>query len=187
MAPTSVPAPLDGAPATPAGWLGRATELEPTSTTAPAPTATPVRAPSNGVATPSLWSGPTAPASARPATTSSASNLRHAPAAIASLLQAAHERGIGHARINLHPTTLGRIEVHVQTTPDGVSATVVADSPEAVRLLGLARDDLRRALESPDVELLSLEISLADDPRPPAAASSGLLELPGGLLADVLA
>ena len=30
-------------------------------------------------------------------------------------------------------------------------------------------------------------ISLADDPRPPAAASSGLLELPGGLLADVLA
>jgi hypothetical protein len=92
----------------------------------------------------------------------------------------------------------------------------VADSPEAAKLLAQAGDDLRRALEARAVTLVSLEVSTAneqrrDDPRggwtgdehadhpAPAGAAADAddpepaptirtaIELPGGLLVDVLA
>jgi flagellar hook-length control protein FliK len=98
-----------------------------------------------------------------------------------------------------------------------VAAQVVADSPEAARLLAQATDDLRRALEARDVTLLSLEVSTSSDqqresargqragadhgPLPTgvsrtgaeegdteaAPAAQSVIELPGGLLVDVLA
>jgi flagellar hook-length control protein FliK len=144
-----------------------------------------------------------------------AAPLHRAPAAVAALLHVASERGIGRARIALKPVELGGIEIRLQTTAAGVAAQVVADSPEAARLLAQAGDDLRRALEARDVTLLSLEVSTSGeerresarggerapdtDRRPHASARSAaaqtpepateptVIELPGGLLVDVLA
>jgi hypothetical protein len=95
----------------------------------------------------------------------------------------------------------------------------VADSPEAARMLAQHGDELRRALEARDVNLLSLEVSTSadqqnqrargewtdgDDAGPFGApgrsttgdaegdaelapATQSVIELPGGLLVDVLA
>jgi flagellar hook-length control protein FliK len=134
---------------------------------------------------------------------------------VATLLHVAGERGITHARISLRPEDLGGIEVRLQSSPAGISAQLVADSPEAARLLSQAGDDLRRSLEARDVNLLSLEVSTSGDQRrgdqpgqtsdpdaptgapattgdaeeaaPAPAAAPTVLELPGGLLVDVLA
>jgi flagellar hook-length control protein FliK len=235
-----VPAPPEGRAATPAGWLGPKTpELKPTPAVAPAPPAAPVAAPPNGeAATPSGWRGPdtaapapqtaapaTAPLQAAPATPTSTpapqpagtTPLAHAPAVVNTLLQVAHERGITRARINLRPVELGGIEVRLHATAAGITAHLVADSPEAAKLLSQAGDELRRNLEQRDVNLLSLEVSTsadhhrdapkgqhgpeADDfsssvsPRGERAEESAAdtttttstLELPGGLLVDVLA
>jgi flagellar hook-length control protein FliK len=236
-----VPAPPQGKAATPAGWLGpQAAELKPAPSVAPAPAAAPVAAPPNGeAATPSGWRGPettapaaqTAPAASVPiqATTTAApaptpasppastTPLAHAPAAVDALLQLAHERGISRARINLRPVELGGIEVRLHSTAAGITAHLVADSPEAAKLLSQAGDELRRNLEQRDVNLLSLEVSTtADDRRDapkgqtardadlfrtsvaprgdraeaeePAPVQTPIrLELPGGLLVDVLA
>jgi flagellar hook-length control protein FliK len=136
---------------------------------------------------------------------------------VGTLLHVAHERGITHAKISLRPDDLGGIEVRLQSTAAGVSAHLVADSPEAARLLAQAGDDLRRSLEARDVNLISLEVSTSGDQqrqgeRPgetsdpnapagpgraggeaegddvaPAPTPVSVLELPGGLLVDVLA
>jgi hypothetical protein len=140
--------------------------------------------------------------------------LYRAPAAVATLLHVAVERGISHARMTLRPAELGGIEIRLQATAGGVAAQVVADSPEAARLLAQAGDDLRRALEARDVTLISLEVSTSSDQRqqrargewtdgddagltssPGSAAGDAepdpitqtVIELPGGLLVDVLA
>jgi hypothetical protein len=119
----------------------------------------------------------------------------------------------------LRPAELGGVEIRLQATSAGVAAQVVADSPEAARLLAQAGDDLRRALEARDVTLLSLEVSTTSDQQQqsargewsdgdragsgfpgagpstgdgdgdaePAPATQSVIELPGGLLVDVLA
>jgi flagellar hook-length control protein FliK len=116
------------------------------------------------------------------------------------------------------PAELGGIEIRLQTTAAGVAAQVVADSPEAARLLAQAGDDLRRALEARDVNLVSLEVSTSSDQQresargewsdgngddagrfgssnrggvegdaEPTPTTHSVIELPGGLLVDVLA
>ena len=75
----------------------------------------------------------------------------------------AAERGITHAKMALKPAELGGIEIRLQSTAAGISAQVVADSPEAAKLLAQASEDLRRALEARDVTLLSLEVSTSSD------------------------
>ena len=193
--PTSpVPARADAAPAEPAP--------------APAPTAPAADAAPEAPA-PAPLPGHVAPHRAAP--------LHRAPAAVATLLHVAAERGITRARMSLKPADLGGIEIRLQSSSAGVAAQVVADSPEAARLLAQATDDLRRALEARDVNLVSLEVSTSadqreresargrdglSDPFAPAArgrsagpaadeaptpTSSSVIELPGGLLVDVLA
>ena len=81
------------------------------------------------------------------------------------LLHVAAERGVTHARLNLKPVELGGIEVRLQSTPQGVSAQLVADSPEAARMLTQASDDLRRQLAERDVTLLSLDVSTSSEQR----------------------
>ncbi len=107
--------------------------------------------------------------------------------------------------------------MRLQSSAAGISAHLIADSPEAARLLSQAGDDLRRSLEQRDVNLLSLEVSTSGEERrgeqpgqtrdpdgafgpegragasgaeegevAPAAPAT-VLELPGGLLVDVLA
>jgi flagellar hook-length control protein FliK len=142
--------------------------------------------------------------------------LYRAPAAVSTLLHVAVERGITRARMALRPAELGGIEIRLQATAGGIAAQVVADSPEAARLLAQAGDDLRRALEARDVTLISLEVSTSSDERQrhsargdwsgsrdadlttdgrtiadgdaePAPTTQTVIELPGGLLVDVLA
>ena len=143
--------------------------------------------------------------------------LHHVPRVVGTLLHVATQRGITHAKISLRPEDLGGIEVRLQSSAAGITAHLIADSPEAARLLSQAGDDLRRSLEQRDVNLLSLEVSTSGEERrgeqpgqtsdpdgvfgpegragaPGAeegdvapAAPATVLELPGGLLVDVLA
>ena len=76
--------------------------------------------------------------------------------------------------MTLRPAELGGIEIRLQATAAGITAQVVADSPEAARLLAQAGDDLRRALEARNVTLVSLEVSTtADQQERRAPAASG--------------
>jgi Flagellar hook-length control protein FliK len=196
------------APATPQAAPARAAAPE---AAAPAPfVAAPAGEPVGQAPTPTSapLSGPVAPERAVP--------LHRAPAAVATLLHVAAERGITHAKMALRPAELGGIEIRLQASAAGVAAQVVADSPEAAKLLAQASDDLRRALEAREVTLISLEVSTTaddrsqrargewtdgddagafsgsgrastDDDAEPAPTSRTVIELPGGLLVDVLA
>ena len=124
----------------------------PAAVTAPAPQ--PVAAPA----------APAAPATPTP-TLERAVPLYRAVETTGMLLHVAAERGVTHARLNLKPVELGGIEVRLQSTPQGVSAQLVADSPEAARMLTQASDDLRRQLAERDVTLLSLDVSTSSEQR----------------------
>jgi flagellar hook-length control protein FliK len=206
-------------PAAPAPVAARAATAAPApepQVAARAATAAPEAAPKVEAPVQPLVATPAAPATpvAPPVVTQRTAPLHHVPRVTATLIHVASERGITRARINLRPEDLGGIEVRLQTGPAGVSAHLVADSPEAARLLTQAGDDLRRSLEARDVNLLSLEVSTSgeerrgaqpgedldfDTWRGPADAADGeaapaepvattqTLELPGGLLVDVLA
>ena len=91
--------------------------------------------------------------------------LSRAVATTGVLLHLASERGVTHARLNLKPVELGGIEVKLHSTPAGIHAQLIADSPEAARMLSQAGDDLRRQLEDRDVNLLSLDVSTSSDQR----------------------
>jgi flagellar hook-length control protein FliK len=210
----ATPAEEPSAPATPAAPAAASTtaqaKAEP-QTAAPATPSTPVTA-APDVQTPTPLSGQVGP--------QRSVALHRAPAAVATLLHVAAERGITHAKMALKPAELGGIEIRLQSTPAGIAAQVVADSPEAARLLAQAGDDLRRALEARDVNLVSLEVSTSSDQQresargewsdgdgddagrfgsssrstggadgdaEPAPTTHSVIELPGGLLVDVLA
>jgi flagellar hook-length control protein FliK len=89
----------------------------------------------------------------------------------------ARRDGIDHARINLRPADLGGIEIRLQHSAAGVAAQVVADSPQAARLLEQAAADLRRALERQDVTLLSLDVSTSGDQRAGSSAAGAFGDL----------
>jgi hypothetical protein len=96
--------------------------------------------------------------------------LHRAAETVGHLLQVAHDRGITRARLALKPADLGGIEIRLQTSSAGVTAQVVADSPEATRLLAQAGAELRRSLEDAGVTLLSLDVSTHGDGSEAAAA-----------------
>jgi Flagellar hook-length control protein FliK len=219
-APGAVPAPVEGE-ARVVAPVAAAPSPEPATTAAPQSAR-----PAEPAPTVSAESQPAAPAAVAPQPAAPASGaaapertvpLYRAPAAVATLLHVAPERGITHARMALRPAELGGIEIRLQATAAGISAQVVADSPEAARLLAQAGDDLRRALEAREVTLLSLEVSTSSEERNRESARGELsdrdgdgsrtgarhaegeadtavapttatvIELPGGLLVDVLA
>ena len=114
--------------------------------------------------------------------------LSRAVATTGVLIQLASERGVTHARLNLKPVELGGIEVKLQSTPAGIHAQLVADSPEAARMLAQAGDDLKRQLEDRDVNLLSLDVSTSSDQRDdrPGFSADGFGDdyRPGGYPSD---
>jgi flagellar hook-length control protein FliK len=207
-APVAPEAPA--APETPAAAPARAAATpEPAPAAAPAPQA-PAAEPVGPAPVSTPAAGLAAPERSVP--------LHRAPAAVGTLLHVAVERGISRAKMALRPAELGGIEIRLQATAAGVAAQVVADSPEAARLLAQAGDDLRRALEARDVTLISLEVSTsgdqqhqsargewtdgddaglssspnrtardADGDAEPVPTTQTVIELPGGLLVDVLA
>lgn len=109
--------------------------------------------------------------------------LERAPRAVAQLLHVGSQSGVSHARIALRPVELGGIEIFLQSSPAGLVAQVVAESPEAARMLQQATEDLRRALARHDVELVSLDVSTSSEreQRDDLAARDGFEDsLPGG-------
>jgi hypothetical protein len=216
----AAPAPAQPQAAVPASQL-QAAQAQPQQTAlaaaaAPAP-AEAARAESPVAAQPAAAAPAQAPPSlpvAPPVVPQRTAPLHHVPRVVGTLLHVATQRGVTHARISLRPEDLGGIEVRLQSSPAGISAQLIADSPEAARLLTQAGDDLRRSLEQRDVNLLSLEVSTSgeerrgeqpgetrdpDGPQGRAGATGAeegetapdapptVLELPGGLLVDVLA
>jgi flagellar hook-length control protein FliK len=123
------------------------------------------------------------------------------------------QRGASQARLSLRPAELGQVEVTLRATADGLVARVTADAAQAANLLQQAEQDLRRSLEAAGVRLLQLDIvwnggpggEAARDARTggggrPAREGGGtetepldrnttttVVELPGGVLVDVIA
>jgi flagellar hook-length control protein FliK len=88
--------------------------------------------------------------------------LSRAVATTGVMVHMMSSKGVDHARLNLKPAELGGIEVRLRSTPNGIHAHLVADSPEAARMLSSAGDDLKRQLEDKNVNLLSLDVSTSD-------------------------
>jgi flagellar hook-length control protein FliK len=116
--------------------------------------------------------------------------------------------GVTHARIALHPESLGSVDVHIRSTAEGLVARVVAHTNEAVQTLQQSANDLRQSLEDQGLNVMSLDIGTAGErkaggreheggqqggPADEAAAieaestTTETLRLPTGVLVDVLA
>jgi flagellar hook-length control protein FliK len=87
--------------------------------------------------------------------------VAHAPAALVDLVQVAHDRGAGQARMVLHPESLGGVEVHQRQTSEGIRATVHVHHPEALQVLQSGVGDLRRGLEDRGVTIDQIDLGLA--------------------------
>ncbi len=142
-------------PATPAAAATATATAKVDAPVAPAPVAAPV--------TNVPLTAQAAPAQITTPSVERAVPLSRAVATTGVLIHMAAERGVTHARLNLKPVELGGIEVRLQTSPQGVHAQLVADSPEAARMLSSASEDLRRSLEDRNVTLLSLDVSTSGD------------------------
>jgi flagellar hook-length control protein FliK len=103
--------------------------------------------------------------------------LSRAAENVEHVLRLASIRGVTHARIELHPASLGSVDVHLRQTADGLVASVTGHSQEAVQQLQQAAGELRRHLEDQGVNLLSLDIGQsADDERSAGRAGAGFGE-----------
>jgi flagellar hook-length control protein FliK len=96
--------------------------------------------------------------------------LDQAAETVEATIRLAAQRGVGHARIALRPAELGGIEIRLRQTAAGLAATVVAEAPEAAQLLQQAAGELRRSLEDQGLQLLRLDVSVADDRTPGRSA-----------------
>jgi flagellar hook-length control protein FliK len=174
----SAEAPVNAAPTT-QGQDAGSQQSDQHQSDNPAPRTMQLAGPSASAAAPTqrVDVTPLAPAPGRVVNTGEpkgAATLAQAPRAIGQVIHLASERGVQHARLNLKPVELGGIEIRLVASSAGVAAHVVADSPEAARLLQQAGEDLRRSLADKNVELLSLDVSTSQqDRRDASAANSG--------------
>ena len=131
--------------------------------------------------------------------------------AVEETIRLAARHGFSRARLTLRPAELGSVEVVLKASAGGVAASVLADTPEAARLLEASGGELRSRLEAQGLQLLGLSVSVSHDapsgagpdsratggPQGPGGASGELseptpdpartIELGGGVLVDVLA
>ncbi|HEX8753138.1 MAG TPA: flagellar hook-length control protein FliK, partial [Solirubrobacterales bacterium] len=160
-------------------------------------------------ATPAL---PTRSAAAPAALAEAGPGLAPSPSgALEETIKLAAQHGFSRARITLRPAELGSVSVVLKASAAGVSASVLADTPEAARLLEGSGHELRNRLEAQGLQLLGLSVSVSHDAPSgadrqgqapaggpgPSAASPELpdenpqpvrtIELGGGVLVDVLA
>jgi flagellar hook-length control protein FliK len=150
-------------PSTPAPQTASAPQAKPAEAGAPAPAPQP---PAGAIAPNAAPAMPTTPGVQR------AVPLSRAIPTTGVMVHLMQDKGINHARLNLKPAELGGIEVRLRSTGEGVHALLVADSPEAARMLASAGDDLRRQLEDKNVNLLSLDVSTSDQRQEQAASFS---------------
>ena len=91
-------------------------------------------------------------------------------ARLAETVQRAVRGGAREFRMQLHPPELGRLEVRVLETSEGVRVTVAASSLEASELIRQHLPLLRSALESRDLRVDRLDVFQAE---PPDAGEAG--------------
>ncbi|HVY78514.1 MAG TPA: flagellar hook-length control protein FliK, partial [Solirubrobacterales bacterium] len=182
------------------------------------------RAPRSALAEPALASTSAAPtAAAAPANAPAPTAAPRTPApsapppspgaSLEATIRLATDQGFSRARLTLRPAELGSVEVALEAREGGVAARVLADTPQAARLLESAGHELRQRLEAQGVRLQALTVAVAGDAAPssqgerrghggPATASAPSplpdspdqlptptrqIELGGGVLVDVLA
>jgi flagellar hook-length control protein FliK len=154
---------------------------------------------------------PTAP----PAPPPPGARLEQAVQTVNQIIRISQSSGITQARVQLHPEELGKIDIHLRSTPDGVVARVVADASQAAVVLRDGGDELRRQLASQGINLTHFDVgtsgqeqrgaSFGNDgshnqrgnhPNTPQDADAGVpaetsdettITLPNGVLVDVLA
>jgi flagellar hook-length control protein FliK len=131
----------------------------PAAATAPAPGVPVATSP---VAAPQVTAPPSATLAAAPAPPAGV-GLEHAIETVRLALRAAADRGVSHARIELHPRELGGVEIHLRQTADGLVARVVAEHATAAQLLQHAGAELRRSLETQGLTLLRLDIGASGE------------------------
>jgi flagellar hook-length control protein FliK len=98
--------------------------------------------------------------------------LSRAADAVENVIRLGSQRGVTHARLSLKPAELGGIEIRLQQTASGLTASVVADGAQAAQALQQAGADLRRQLESHGIQLQSLDISYSGDERGDARSAA---------------
>jgi flagellar hook-length control protein FliK len=112
---------------------------------------------------------PAQPAQAAPATPAAALPTRYgvslsdAVEQVRATVEMGASQGATTAKIELSPGSLGTITIQLQHTDDGVTAKVLADHAATADTLSQSGDDLRRALQSAGVNLLSLDIGTRGD------------------------
>jgi flagellar hook-length control protein FliK len=121
--------------------------------TAPASLDTVISAQPTSPATPSFQATPAAAAPTRYGV-----SLQHAVESVRATIELGARQGASHARIELSPPSLGTIRIQLQHTDDGLTARVITDHAATADTLSQGGDDLRRALQSAGVNLLSLNI-----------------------------
>jgi flagellar hook-length control protein FliK len=170
---------------------------------APVGTAVPAQAPANSASNSLSFATPQG-AAPSPAT------------ALEATVRLAAENGYSRARVALRPAELGGVELFLRNGSAGITATVVAETPQAAHLLQHGAGELQRRLAAQGIELGSIQISVggesagaaqggrdqAGEASPRAGGSrtdgsgEGLLaepeqtqtiDLGGGVLVDVLA
>jgi flagellar hook-length control protein FliK len=173
-APAPAPAPAATPTATPAAAPAATTTAPPAPD---APAATPVAdapAPTAPVTAPAAHTAPRAVSAPNPVP------VAHAPAALVDLVQVAHDRGAGQARMVLHPESLGGVEVHLRQTSEGIRATVHVHHPEALQVLQNGVGDLRRGLEDRGVTIDQIDLGLAPGNQDQQQQGNGAARGDGG-------
>jgi flagellar hook-length control protein FliK len=109
--------------------------------------------------------------------------------AVRATVEMGARQGATTANIELSPPSLGTISIQLHHTDDGVTAKVLADHAATADTLSQGGDDLRRALQSAGVNLLSLDIGTRGDSAqtqtPDPGQSSGSTYTASGDDADI--
>jgi flagellar hook-length control protein FliK len=119
-----------------------------------------------------------------PAARATPVHISNAAEAVENTIRIASQRGVTHAKLALKPAELGGVEIRLLQTAAGLSATVMADSPEAAKLLQQAGQDLRNSLEAQGVQLQNLDISYSGDESQSAAQAFSELRQGNGRSQD---
>jgi flagellar hook-length control protein FliK len=135
-------------------------EPAPATSTAAQPNPAVTVAPATQPAQPTQ-AAPPAPATALP--TRYGVTLGDAIETVRATVEMGATRGATTAKIELSPPSLGTISIQLQHTDEGVTAKVLADHAATADTLSQGGDDLRRALQSAGVNLLSLDIGTRGD------------------------
>jgi flagellar hook-length control protein FliK len=106
--------------------------------------------------------------STSPAQSAAGVRLAQAAEAVSTAITLGVRDGVSQARIQLSPDSLGGLQIHLQSTPGGIVARVIADHSQAASTLAQNSDDLRRSLQDSGVTLLRLDIGSSDRQGAPA-------------------